>query len=82
MAKKPYLLLIRDGWGYNPDFRGNAIYHANTPNHDKYVANYPTALVVASGENVGLPSANQGSSEVGHLNMGAGRVVYQSLMRN
>ena len=81
MAKKPYLLLIRDGWGYNPDFRGNAIYHANTPNHDKYVENYPTALVVASGENVGLPSANQGSSEVGHLNMGAGRVVYQSLMR-
>ena len=81
MAKKPYLLLIRDGWGYNPDFRGNAVYQANTPNHDKYVANYPTALVVASGENVGLPSANQGSSEVGHLNMGAGRVVYQSLMR-
>ena len=81
MAKKPYLLLIRDGWGYNPDFRGNAVYQANTPNHDKYIANYPTALVVASGENVGLPSANQGSSEVGHVNMGAGRVVYQPLMR-
>lgn len=81
MAKKPYLLLIRDGWGYNPDFRGNAIYHAKTPNHDKYIANFPTSLIVASGENVGLPSSNQGSSEVGHLNMGAGRVVYQSLMR-
>jgi len=81
MAKKPYMILIRDGWGYNPDFKANAVYLAHTPNHDKYVANYPTALIVASGENVGLPPSNQGSSEVGHLNMGAGRVVYQSLVR-
>jgi len=81
MAKKPYVLIIRDGWGYNPDFRGNAIYHAKTPNHDKYIKDYPTALIVPSGENVGLPSGNQGSSEVGHLNMGAGRIVYQSLVR-
>ena len=81
MSKTPYMLLIRDGWGYNPDFRGNAVYHAKTPNHDKYVTNYPTSLIVASGENVGLPPTNQGSSEVGHLNMGAGRVVYQSLVR-
>lgn len=81
MSKKPYMLLIRDGWGYNPDFRANAVYHAHKPNHDNYVANYPTALIVASGENVGLPPSNQGSSEVGHLNMGAGRVVYQSLVR-
>ena len=81
MAKKPYMLLVRDGWGYNPDFKSNAIYHAKTPNHDKYVENYPTSLIVASGENVGLPPSNQGSSEVGHLNMGAGRVVYQSLVK-
>ncbi|MEE1289511.1 MAG: hypothetical protein UHW86_00615 [Spirochaetota bacterium] len=81
MSKKPYVLIIRDGWGYNPDFRYNAVYNAKTPNHDKYVKDYPTALIVPSGENVGLPSGNQGSSEVGHLNMGAGRVVYQSLVR-
>jgi 2,3-bisphosphoglycerate-independent phosphoglycerate mutase len=81
MSKKPYMLLIRDGWGYNPDFKANAVYFAKTPNHDKYVAKYPTALIVASGENVGLPPSNQGSSEVGHLNMGAGRVVYQSLVK-
>ncbi|OHD14524.1 MAG: phosphoglycerate mutase (2,3-diphosphoglycerate-independent), partial [Spirochaetes bacterium GWB1_27_13] len=81
MAKAPYLLLIRDGWGYNPDFKSNSIYHAKTPNHDNYVANYPSSLIVASGENVGLPPSNQGSSEVGHLNLGAGRIVYQSLVK-
>ncbi|HBI38496.1 MAG: phosphoglycerate mutase (2,3-diphosphoglycerate-independent) [Spirochaetes bacterium GWF1_31_7] len=81
MAKKPYVLIIRDGWGYNPDFRYNAVYNAETPNHDKYVEDYPTVLIVPSGENVGLPSGNQGSSEVGHLNMGAGRIVYQSLVK-
>jgi len=81
MAKKPIALIIRDGWGYNPDFQFNAVHKANTPNHDNYVKNYPTTLVVASGENVGLPPSNQGSSEVGHLNMGAARVVYQSLVR-
>jgi len=81
MSKKPYVLIVRDGWGYNPDFRYNAVYNAKTPNHDNYVDNYPTVLIVPSGENVGLPSGNQGSSEVGHLNMGAGRVVYQSLVK-
>ena len=81
MAKKPFVLIVRDGWGYNPDFRYNAVYNAKTPYHDDFVANYPTALIVPSGENVGLPSGNQGSSEVGHLNMGAGRVVYQSLVK-
>lgn len=81
MTKKPYLLLIRDGWGYNPDFKHNAVYHADTPNHDRYVKEYPTNLIIPSGENVGLPPQNMGSSEVGHLNMGAGRVVYQSLVR-
>jgi 2,3-bisphosphoglycerate-independent phosphoglycerate mutase len=81
MSKIPYMLLIRDGWGYNPDFRANAVYHANTPNHDNYIEHYPTSLIVASGENVGLPASNQGSSEVGHLNLGAGRVVYQALVK-
>lgn len=81
MAKKPYVLIIRDGWGFNPDRRMNAIAHAETPNHDKYIKEYPTALLTASGERVGLPAGNQGSSEVGHLNMGAGRIVYQSLVR-
>ncbi|MCK4796943.1 MAG: 2,3-bisphosphoglycerate-independent phosphoglycerate mutase [Spirochaetes bacterium] len=81
MSKIPYILIIRDGWGYNPDFKWNAVYHANTPNHDRYIKEYPTTLIVPSGENVGLPPGNQGSSEVGHLNMGAGRVVYQSLVR-
>jgi 2,3-bisphosphoglycerate-independent phosphoglycerate mutase len=81
MAKIPYILIIRDGWGYNPDSRYNAVRLAKTPNHDKYVEDYPTALIVPSGENVGLPSGNQGSSEVGHLNLGAGRVVYQALVK-
>jgi 2,3-bisphosphoglycerate-independent phosphoglycerate mutase len=81
MAKIPYIVIVRDGWGYNPDFKGNAIYHAKTPNHDKYIKDYPTTLIVPSGENVGLPPGNQGSSEVGHLNLGAARVVYQTLVR-
>ncbi len=81
MAKIPYMVIVRDGWGYNPDFRGNAIHHAKTPNHDKYIKDYPTTFIVPSGENVGLPPGNQGSSEVGHLNLGAARVVYQTLVR-
>ncbi len=79
--KKPFALIIRDGWGYNPRPDYNAIYHAKTPNHDIYCAHYPTTLISASGVDVGLPDGNQGSSEVGHLNMGAGRVVYQNLVR-
>jgi 2,3-bisphosphoglycerate-independent phosphoglycerate mutase len=75
------MLLIRDGWGYNPDFKFNALYNCEPKNHIHYVENYPTAFIVASGENVGLPPSNQGSSEVGHLNLGAGRVVYQSLVK-
>jgi len=81
MTKKPLILIIRDGWGFNPDSEYNAIHLAKTPNHDRYLKEYPTSLIAPSGESVGLPPANQGSSEVGHLNMGAGRVVYQSLVR-
>lgn len=79
--KKPIALIIRDGWGFNPRSDYNAIRNATIPNHDNYSANYPTALIGASGVEVGLPEGNQGSSEVGHLNMGAGRVVYQTLVR-
>lgn len=81
MKKTPYAIIIRDGWGFNPDYKWNAIYESSTPNHDRYLREYPACLISASGEAVGLPPQNQGSSEVGHLNMGAGRVVYQSLVR-
>jgi 2,3-bisphosphoglycerate-independent phosphoglycerate mutase len=74
-------LIIRDGWGYNEDPRGNAVMAADTPNVDHYKATYPWTLLECSGEAVGLPAGFQGSSEVGHLNMGAGRVVIQELKR-
>ncbi len=75
------MLIVRDGWGFNPDYQWNAIAEAPTPHHDRYLRQYPSCLISASGEAVGLPPQNQGSSEVGHLNLGAGRVVYQSLVR-
>jgi 2,3-bisphosphoglycerate-independent phosphoglycerate mutase len=74
-------LIIRDGWGYNEDPRGNAVLAAHTPNVDAYKAKYPWTLLECSGEAVGLPAGFQGSSEVGHLNMGAGRIVIQELKR-
>lgn len=79
--KKPYMFIIRDGWGFSPENRYNAIFEAKPKNHLKYIENYPTTLIQASGIYVGLPDNNQGSSEVGHLNIGAGRVVYQNLVR-
>ncbi len=81
MPKQPYAIIIRDGFGFNPETRGNAVAEGNTPNHDSYLSDYPTTLICASGTEVGLPPGNQGSSEVGHLNLGAGRIVYQSLVR-
>ncbi|MCK4390296.1 MAG: 2,3-bisphosphoglycerate-independent phosphoglycerate mutase [Desulfobacterales bacterium] len=78
---KPVALIIRDGWGYRRESEGNAVNAARTPNVDSYLANYPWALIHASGEPVGLPPGYQGSSEVGHLNMGAGRIVIQELKR-
>jgi|YNPMSStandDraft_1061717.scaffolds.fasta_scaffold00031_42 2,3-bisphosphoglycerate-independent phosphoglycerate mutase len=82
MSKKiPFMLLIRDGWGYNPNKDYNAIELCDPQNHKYYINNYPTTLIEASGLAVGLPEGNQGSSEVGHLNMGAGRVVYQNLVK-
>ena len=78
---KKVILLILDGWGYSEQNGGNAIKKANTPNMDSYFRDYPWTLLDASGEAVGLPPGQMGNSEVGHLNLGAGRIVYQELTR-
>ena len=81
MPKSPVVLVVLDGWGYRPEREGNAIALANTPTWDALVANYPGTLLEASGLAVGLPKGQMGNSEVGHLNLGAGRVVMQDLVR-
>ena len=78
---RPLCLIIRDGWGYSEKKEGNAVIAANTPNIDGYKSKYPWTLLECAGEPVGLPDGYQGSSEVGHLNMGAGRIVIQELKR-
>ncbi len=78
---RPVCLIIRDGWGINEKKEGNAVLAARTPNVDAYKAKYPWLPLACSGEEVGLPAGFQGSSEVGHLNMGAGRIVVQELKR-
>ena len=78
---KKVLLMILDGWGIGKNDSTNAIYTAGQPNIDALMAKYPTSQLSASGEDVGLPQGQMGNSEVGHLNMGAGRVVYQELTR-
>lgn len=79
--KKPIVLCIMDGFGFNPEEKGNAIKAANTPRLDKIFAECPTTQIGASGLDVGLPDGQMGNSEVGHTNIGAGRVVYQELTR-
>ena len=79
--KKPYLLCIMDGFGHNPDTFGNAIAAAKKPNLDRLMAENPMTYIGASGMDVGLPEGQMGNSEVGHTNIGAGRVVYQELTR-
>ena len=79
--KKPVALIIMDGFGYNPDSYGNAIADAKKPNLDKLFAECPHTLIGASGLDVGLPDGQMGNSEVGHTNIGAGRVVYQMLVK-
>ena len=79
--KKPLLLCIMDGFGINEAEKGNAIKAANTPCLDKLFATYPNTLLSASGMAVGLPDGQMGNSEVGHTNIGAGRIVYQELTR-
>src|SRR5438046_8976481 len=83
----PVMLIIRDGWGINPggqksrEQNGDATLLAKTPFHDQLYQKYPGSKLSASGSDVGLPDGQMGNSEVGHLNLGAGRIVYQDLTR-
>ncbi len=79
--KKKVLLMILDGWGIGKQENGNVIYTAKTPNMDSLWANYPHSQLLTSGLSVGLPEGVMGNSEVGHLNIGAGRVLYQDLVK-
>lgn len=79
--RRPVALVVLDGWGYRPEPEGNAIAQAETPNWDRLWARAPRTLLCASGLPVGLPAGQMGNSEVGHLNLGAGRVVLQDMVR-
>jgi len=79
--KTPLALIILDGWGYRQELKNNAIAAANTPNLDKLAATYTNTLISGSGLDVGLPDGQMGNSEVGHVNLGAGRVVYQDFTK-
>jgi len=81
MPKKPVALIILDGFAFRDETFGNAVAQANKPNFDRLWNQYPHATLTAAGEAVGLPEGQMGNSEVGHLNIGAGRIVYQSLTR-
>src|SRR2546421_4547968 len=87
MSKKPVVLIIRDGWGINPGGKAKAVENgdatllARTPFHEHLYARYAWSKISGSGEDVGLPAGQMGNSEVGHLNLGAGRIVYQDLTR-
>ncbi len=83
MKQKPLILMILDGFGMpnaNPDL-GNAIHEANTPSFDHLFENYPNSIIYTSGESVGLPDGQMGNSEIGHLNIGAGRITYSDITR-
>ncbi len=80
-SRKPVLLAILDGWGIGRDEPGNAVLAADTPVMDRLMKTYPHATLLTSGENVGLPAGQMGNSEVGHLNIGAGYIVYQWISR-
>lgn len=79
--RRPVALIVLDGWGINPNSRANAVAMAQHPNYDRYWARYPHTTLTASGEAVGLLPGQMGDSNVGHLNLGAGRIVYQTLVR-
>ena len=81
MKNKPIMLMILDGFGINNNKKANAIELANTPNIDKLMKTWPITKINTSGLNVGLPDGQMGNSEVGHTNIGAGRIVYQDLTR-
>ena len=78
---KPIVLTVLDGWGFRPETRGNAIALARKPNYDRLLSEFPNTLVQTSGPAVGLPEGQMGNSEVGHLNIGAGRVVHMDITR-
>lgn len=81
MSKSPVALIILDGFGCRDEVKGNAVAQAKKPNFDRFWKQFPHSHLTASGEAVGLPEGQMGNSEVGHLNIGAGRIVYQSLTR-
>lgn len=81
MTRKPVMLIILDGWGIRETEHGNAVVQGNTPNFDSWMKNRERAVVHTSGEHVGLVPNQMGNSEVGHLNLGAGRIVYQDISR-
>src|SRR5437588_9918220 len=80
-SRRPVVLVVLDGWGYREEREGNAIALADTPTWDRLWSRAPRTLLEASGLAVGLPQGQMGNSEVGHLNLGAGRVVMQDLVR-
>jgi 2,3-bisphosphoglycerate-independent phosphoglycerate mutase len=80
-SKKPVVLLILDGWGHREESQDNAIHNACTPTWDRLWAEAPKTLIASSGKSVGLPEGQMGNSEVGHMSLGAGRIVYQSISR-
>lgn len=80
-VKQPVVLIILDGFGYREAPQDNAIYHANTPNWDALWKNQPHTLISGSGLDVGLPDGQMGNSEVGHMSLGAGRIIYQNITR-
>lgn len=81
MNKNKAILMILDGWGKGDGSKSDVINNSNTPNYHKYLNEYPNSELLASGENVGLPDGQMGNSEVGHLNIGAGRIVFQDLVK-
>lgn len=81
MTKQKVVLMILDGWGKGNGQKADVISNAKTPNYDKFINNFPNSELLTDGENVGLPKGQMGNSEVGHLNIGAGRVVYQDLVK-
>src|ERR1022692_3966763 len=78
---KPLVLIILDGWGYRAETKANAIALARKPTYDRLLREYPNTLVHTSGPFVGLPEGQMGNSEVGHLNIGAGRVLFMDVTR-
>src|ERR1051325_4652275 len=78
---KPIVLTVLDGWGYRAETKGNAIALARKPHYDRLIKDFPNTLIQTSGPAVGLPEGQMGNSEVGHLNIGAGRVLLMDAMR-